>query len=191
MKFFEYDDANGEVLLVDTSVYLIRELNALLDLDRNKCKEDKTGKKKLRAYKEVKFIYLFFDWDSPYFQFVEADRYNEAFMDSGLTKEEMEDPVFKEACRKYDELQNSSKIGQLLKASLATVDKITYYLETLDLTERDEVTGKPIYKTKDIIAELKGAKDLIDTIKTLEMSFKKNMEPEGRLRGDKEAGMFD
>jgi hypothetical protein len=103
----------------------------------------------------------------------------------------MEEPVFKEACRKYDELQNSSKIGNLLKSSLNTVDKITNYLDNIDVEERDPLTGKPIFKIKDIIAELKGAKDLIDTIKTLEMSFKKNMEPEGRLRGDREAGMFD
>lgn len=191
MKFFDYDDVNGDVILVESSLYLIKELHALLEDKRNKIAEDKTGKKKLQAYKEIKFIYLFFDWESPYFQFSEQDRYNEAQQDSGLTDLEMEDPIFKAACQKYDEIQNSSKIGKLLKAALSTVDKITFYLENIDLNERDIATGKPIFKTKDIIIELKGCKDLIDTIKTLEMSFKKNTEPEGRLRGDKEAGMFD
>lgn len=191
MKFFVYDDVNGEVVLTEESFYLVREFHALLDDKRNKSITDKTGKKRELAYKETKFMFLFFDWDSPYFQFAEADRYNEAFLDSGLTLEQMEEPMFKEACRKYDELQNSSKIGNLLKSSLKTVDKITNYLDNIDVEERDPLTGKPIFKIKDIIAELKGAKDLIDTIKTLEMSFKKNMEPEGRLRGDREAGMFD
>lgn len=191
MKFFAYDDVNGEIVLVEESFYLIKEFNALLDTKRNISATDKTGKKKEQAYKEIKFMFLFFDWDSPYFQFAEADRYNEAFLDSALSLSEMEEPVFKEACRKYDELQNTSKIGNLLKSSLKTVDKITNYLDNIDVEERDPLTGKPIFKIKDIIAELKGAKDLIDTIKSLEMSFKKNMEPEGRLRGDKEAGMFD
>lgn len=191
MKFFEYDDVNGEVILIEASLYLIKEMHALLEEKRNKIPADKTGKKKLQAYKETKFIYLFFDWESPYFQFAELDRYNEAMQDAGLTELEMEDPIFKAACNKYDEIQNSSKIGKLLKAALSTVDKITFYLENIDLNERDIATGKPIFKTKDIIIELKGCKDLIDTIKTLEMSFKKNTEPEGKLRGDKEAGMFD
>ena len=191
MKFFAYDDVNGEIVLVEESFYLIKEFNALLDTKRNISATDKTGKKKEQAYKEIKFMFLFFDWDSPYFQFAEADRYNEAFLDSALSLSEMEETVFKEDCRKYDELQNTSKIGNLLKSSLKTVDKITNYLDNIDVEERDPLTGKPIFKIKDIIAELKGAKDLIDTIKSLEMSFKKNMEPEGRLRGDKEAGMFD
>jgi len=191
MKFFEYDNDNGNVILNDAAILVINEFKFLLDEKRNKCPEDKTGKKKLRAFKELKFIYLFFDWDSPYFNFIEEDRYKESVNDSGLTESELEDVTFKEACRKYDTIQNSSKIGKLLKAALMTVDKITYYLETLNLNERDEVTGKPLYKTKDVITELKGCKDLIDTIKTLERSFKTNIEADGKLRGNTAPGMFD
>ena len=88
-------------------------------------------------------------------------------------------------------MQNSSKIGNLLKASYKTIDKITHYLDNINLEERDTLTGKPIFKTKDVIAEMSSASKLIDTIKVLEISFKKEIEPEGALRGDKEAGMFD
>jgi len=88
-------------------------------------------------------------------------------------------------------MQNSSKIGNLLKASYNTIDKITHYLNTIDLNERDEATGKPIYKTKDVITEMASASKLIDAIKVLENSFRKEIEPEGALRGDTEAGLFD
>lgn len=111
--------------------------------------------------------------------------------DAGLTEEEMEEPVFKEACRKYDEIQNSSRIGKLLKSSYNTIDKITEYLDTLDLSERDEVSGKPIFKTKDVIAEISSASKLIEAIKTLEIQFKKEADLDTSLRGDKEPGMFD
>lgn len=191
MKFFLYDNASEEVVLNDEGILLIREFAALMNPERNKCKEDKTGLKKLRAFKEFKYIYLFFDWNSPYFQYMEQDRNTEAFADSGLTKEEFEDELFREACRKYDAMQNSSKIGNLLKASYNTIDKITHYLNTIDLDERDEVTGKPIFKTKDVIAEMSSASKLIDAIKVLEVSFKKEIEPEGALRGDAAPGMFD
>ena len=191
MKFFLYDNASEEVVLNDEGILLIREFAALMNPERNKCKEDKTGLKKLRAFKEFKYIYLFFDWNSPYFQYMEQDRNTEAFADSGLTKEEFEHELFREACRKYDAMQNSSKIGNLLKASYNTIDKITHYLNTIDLDERDEVTGKPIFKTKDVIAEMSSASKLIDAIKVLEVSFKKEIEPEGALRGDAAPGMFD
>lgn len=191
MKFFLYDNASEEVVLNDEGILLIREFATLMNPERNKCKEDKTGLKKLRAFKEFKYIYLFFDWNSPYFQYMEQDRNTEAFADSGLTKEEFEDELFREACRKYDVMQNSSKIGNLLKASYNTIDKITHYLNTIDLDERDEVTGKPIFKTKDVIAEMSSASKLIDAIKVLEVSFKKEIEPEGALRGDAAPGMFD
>jgi hypothetical protein len=61
MKFFVYDNVNGNVSLEDTSILLIKEFEALLEDNRNKSSADKTGKKRLRAFKEFKFIYLFFD----------------------------------------------------------------------------------------------------------------------------------
>ncbi len=191
MKFFLYDGVSENVVLNDESILLIREFRELLETNRNKCKEDKTGLKRLRAFKEFKYIYLYFDWNSPYFQYLEQDKHSEALNDSGLTPEEFEDEIFRTACRKYDVMQNSSKIGNLLKASYNTIDKITHYLNTIDLNERDEATGKPIYKTKDVIAEMASASKLIDAIKVLENSFRKEIEPEGALRGDTEAGLFD
>jgi hypothetical protein len=143
MKFFIYDNANGEVVLNDEAILLIREFDALLEDKRNKVKKGKI-KEKIRAFKELKYIYLFFDWESPYFQFSEKDKHNESLLDSGLTQEEFDDPIFREACRKYRDVQNSSRIGKLLKASYNTIDKITHYLDELDLGERDALTGKPI-----------------------------------------------
>jgi len=61
MKFFLYDGVSENVVLNDESVLLIREFKELLETNRNKCKEDKTGLKRLRAFKEFKYIYLYFD----------------------------------------------------------------------------------------------------------------------------------
>ena len=169
MKFFVYDNVNEEIALNDESILLIKEFAALMDPARNKCKEDKTGIKRLKAFKEFKYIFLFFDWTSPYFQFPEQERNTEALADAELSAQEFEDEIFKKACRKYDTMQNSSKIGNLLKASYKTIDKITHYLDNINLEERDTLTGKPIFKTKDVIAEMSSASKLIDTIKVLEI----------------------
>lgn len=143
------------------------------------------------AYKEIKFIYLFFDWSSPYFQYSEEDRHKEALRDSGLTDAEYNNVVFKAACRKYDELQNSSIEIRLLKAAMSAIDGQIHYLENVDLMERDPATGKPIFKSKDLIAEIKGCKDLITGLRDLEKQVKTGEEAENKLRGGAEVGVFD
>ncbi len=61
MKYFEYDNDNGQVLLKEESLLLISEYKALLAPARNKTKTDKTGKNKEKAFKEFVYIYLFLD----------------------------------------------------------------------------------------------------------------------------------
>lgn len=191
MKFFQYDNDSGQMILEDESILLTKELAALLETKRNITKTDKTGKKRERAFKELKYIYLFFDGQSPYFQFPEQDRHKESMTDSELTEEEFNDPLFKEACKKYDTLQNSSLEMRLLKASMDAVESQIYYLSNVDLNERDPATGKPIFKSKDLIAEIKGCKDLISSLRDLEMQVKKGMTVESTLRGNADIGMFD
>lgn len=191
MKFFTYDKVNGELILEDESILLVKEFENLLDTKRNICKEDKTGKKKLRAFKELKYMYLFFDGTSPYFTFPEQERHKEALADSELTDVEFNDLIFREACKKYDSLENSSLEIRLLKAAMMAIENQIFYLQHVDLNERDPVSGKPIYKSKDLIAEIKGCKDIIIGLKDLELQVKKGVDSEDSLRGNVESGLFD
>ena len=191
MKFFVYDNVNGNVSIDDESILLVKEFEDLLEPSRNKTAADKTGKLRTRAFREFKYIFLFFDWTSPYFQFTEQDRHAEAFKDAAFTQAEFDDPLFRLACRKYELIQNSSLDIKLLKSSMSAVEKVAYYLENVDTTERDPMTGKPIFKTKDIISEIKGCKDLISSLRELEIQVKRGLETESTLRGNTEAGMFD
>lgn len=191
MKFFIYDKDNGQLILDDESILLVKEFEDLLDPKRNITKTDKTGKQKTLAFKELKYIYLFFDWNSPYFAFSEQSRNKEALVDSKLTDEEYANPVFKEACRKYNEIQNSSLEVRMLKSAMNAVENQINYLDNVDLQERDPVTGKPIFKSKDLIAEIKGCKDIITSLRELEKQVKTGIEVASNLRGDVETGILD
>ena len=191
MRFFEFDTTLREVVINDAGVLVIKEFEDLFDLPRNRCKEDKTGSKKLRAFKELKYIYLALDWESPYFNLTEQLRHTTALVDSELTKEEFEDPVFRSACRKYEEIQNSYISIRLLKSAMKSVETLIFYLENVDINERNPIDGKPIYKSKDLIAEIKGSKDIIVGIKELEKQVKKEMEANTGLRGNADAGFYD
>lgn len=191
MKFFLFDNVNNEVIVNEPEILLVREFAELWSNDRNKTKSDPKGIKKSRAYRELIYVWLMCDWASPYSDYSEQERHKECLKDANLTDEEWNDPTFRAACRKYRELQNSSRSLKLIKSAQSVVDKITDYFDTLDLQERDEVTGKPIFKTKDIMAELSNVSDVIEQLKTLEILYKKEQESSSGLMGDVTLGAFD
>ena len=100
MKFFIYDNVNGNVQLNSEGLLVISEFANLLSNDRNKTKEDKLGKKKERAFREFTYIYLFIDWESPYFNFSEEERHKASLDNSKLSEVEFNDELFRAACKK-------------------------------------------------------------------------------------------
>lgn len=185
-KIFVYDNANGKVELNTPEILLTREFASLMDTNRNKCKEDPKGQYKLRAFREFTYIWLAIDWQSIYADYDEQERHQEALKDASLTEEEFNNPEFRAACRKYREIQESNKSIKLLNAAKAMVDKFIDYFNEADPLERDEQTGKPIYKVKDIQIEMKNLIDVHDTLIQLEAQVKKHLEAGSSYRGNVE-----
>jgi hypothetical protein len=122
--------------------------------ERNKCPEDPKGVKCLRAFREFTYIWLALDWKSLYSDYDEQERHKLSLEDAGITEEEWNNPEFRAACRKYRDIQESNRSIKMLKAAQNTVDNFIDYFNTIvDLSERD-ANGKPVFKTKDVIAEI-------------------------------------
>ena len=190
MKYIKYNlDTNS--IDIDDDLWLIKEFRDLQNPKRNITKTDKTGQNKELVQKELVFMAQYYNWTSPYRKYTEAERFKNSVSDSELTEKQLEDPLFKLACKKYEELHDNTYELRLLKANMKSVESIIYYFDHLDINERDPETGKPVFKTKDVIAEIKGASDLIKSIRELEERIKEGMQEETALRGDKEAGFFD
>ena len=85
---FLYDNSTGFLTLNEYEILLVTEFAKLYDVDRNKCKEDPKGTRRLKAWKEFKYIFLMLDFKSPYLEYLEQDRHEAAMSDSGLTEEE-------------------------------------------------------------------------------------------------------
>ena len=60
MNFFIFNSADNTLEIDEYSILLVKEFKDLWDINRNKCKEDKSGKLRLRARKEITYIYLVF-----------------------------------------------------------------------------------------------------------------------------------
>ena len=190
LRLFEYDNMKMKIVINEPDILMITEFKELLDVERNKCKEDKTGEKRLLAFRELQYIYLAIDWRSPYKEFTEREKHETALKDAQITQAEFDNPTFRTACRKYKSLQETSKIGSLLQSQLGLLERMRIYYDTLDLDERD-INGKPVFKMKDVMSESATTSKMIEGIQSLMELYKREQENETSLRGDHEPGMFD
>lgn len=182
-NIFQYDNMKNRIELNKPEILLVKEFAELMKDERNICKLDNTGKLGLRAFREFTYIWLALDWKSIYADYSEQERHQEALRDANMTEEEFNNPEFRAACRKYRQIQESNKSVKLLNAAKEMVDKFIEYFKMTDPLERDEVTGKPIYKVKDIQAEMQNLTKVHETMVQLENQVKKEIETQSSLRG--------
>lgn len=190
VKIFQYNNANGSVELNTPEIILVKEFKALMKDERNITEQDKTGKFKSKAFREFTYIYLALDWQSPYADYPEQERHQLSLQDAKMTNDEFNDPEFRAACRKFRDIQNQTRSIRLLKAAQETVDKFMDYFHNIDPEERDPLTGKPIFKVKDIMAEISSLSKVQDELNTLEQMVKKEMAESSQLRGGYEDGFM-
>ena len=182
-NIFQYDNMHNRVELNMPEILLVKEFSELVKCESNICKEDPKGIQGLRAFREFTYIWLAIDWKSPYSDFSERERHQEALNDSGITEEEFNNPEFRAACRKYRQLQESNRSIKMLQAAQNTVDNfIDYFNTVVDLSERD-ANGKPVFKTKDIISEISSLSKVHEELKILEGQVKKEMMETTSIRG--------
>lgn len=189
LKFFEYSDG---LTLSKPELLLIKEFKALFDTKRNKCKKDPKGTNSLRAFADCAYIYLVQDWQSPYSEMPEDDRITTALEDiavMGIETFEVDSLVLA-ALEKYKEMQETRSLS-LLNAAYRAVDELKLYFLTVDLNQRDEQYGKPIYSAKDLSANIASLGKLLDSLEQLEERVKKEMQKKSDLRSDAEEGLFD
>lgn len=183
-NIFQYDNVNNRIELNVPEILLVREFAELMKNERNICKEDPKGNYGLRAFREFTYIWLAIDWKSIYADYTEQERHKEALKDAQMTEEEFNNPEFRAACRKYRAIQESNRSIKLLQAAQNTVDKFIDYFNNVDPEERDPLTGKPIFKVKDLMAEISSLSKVHDELQTLESVVKKDLIETSSLRGN-------
>lgn len=180
---FLYDNVNNRIELNVPEILLVREFKELMKNERNICNEDPKGEYGLRAFREFTYIWLALSWKSVYADYDEQERHIEALRDANLTEEEFNNPEFRAACRKFRSIQEANKSMKLLQAARNMVDKFIDYFNLADPLERDEQTGKPVFKVKDIQAEMQNLTKVHETMVQLENQVKKEIEAQSYLRG--------
>ena len=180
MNVFNYNTLTKQLEINEPEILLVKEFKALIQRDKSAEKD--------RATRELSYIYLAIDWKSPYSQYSEHERHDEAISDSGLTESEFNDPIFREACRKYRALQDSNKSIKLLEAAKRAADQFIDYFETIvDLNERD-INGKPIFSAEKVMKEMAQLSNVHEQLITLEKEVKESVSQESATRGGVNTG---
>lgn len=190
MQIFIFDNATNSLRIDDYSILLVKEFAKLWEPERNKCKEDKKGEQRIRAYKEFTYIYLVLDFKSPYFKYLEKDKHEAALADSGLDEKDLKDEDFLAAYHKYQEMQEADPILSLIRTAYHTIYKMRVHLDNIDFSEVD-ADGKPIYKPKDVIGDLTSISKIRTELQTLEQLHKTGLAAQEKTRGDQTPGAFD
>lgn len=191
IKFFTYDNNKNKIIVNQPEILLVKEFADLWTNERNACKEDPTGDQKLKGFKELIYIYMAIDWRAPGSKDTPANRHKYAMEASGLTEDEFNDETFKNACRKYRKLQNSSSIvGQMIESYQNNIHKMKVFIDNINYNERKD-TGEPIFKIKDTLAEMQSLSKAMLALKDLEDQYKSEMDEAAGLRGDTAPGLFD
>lgn len=178
MNVFNYDSLNKQLEINEPEIFLVREFKALFERDKE------------RAFKELTYIFLALDYKSIYSQYTEYERHEEALSDSGITEEMFNDPLFREACRKYRSLQDSNKSIKLLNAARNAADQFVDYFETIiDLNERDQ-NGKPVFSAEKVMKEMAQLSKVHEQLVALEAQVKQELEVQSGTRANVDEG-FD
>ena len=178
MNVFNYDSLNKQLEINEPEIFLVREFKVLLERDKE------------RAFKELTYIFLALDYKSIYSQYTEYERHEEALSDSGITEEMFNDPLFREACRKYRSIQDSNKSIKLLNAARNAADQFVDYFETIiDLNERDQ-NGKPVFSAEKVMKEMAQLSKVHEQLVALEAQVKQELEVQSGTRANVDEG-FD
>lgn len=188
MDIFEFED--NKLSLNKPHVLLIEEFAKLWEPTRNRIEGDKTGSLRKRAFKEFTYMYLAYDWESPYKNLSETQRHIIAMSDSTLNEKQQSDEDFKAACRKYQDMQDTPQV-RLLKGVYKSLEELTLFFNTADLQERDG-EGRFILNHKQVIDAIANLGKTVEGLEKLEEVVRKQKESRApKLRGDIEPGIFD
>ena len=188
---FVFDSVTNSIRINNYPILLVKEFADLWDQERNKCKDDPSGIKRIKAYREFTYIFLCLDWKSPYFQYLEQEKAAAAKIDAGLSDEDMNDEKFKAAFNKYKEIINSDRILSLIRTALHTLTKTEIFLDNIDFANDVDESGRPIYRPSDVMKDLTQIKNLRRDLMELEIEHKKGIVSKNKTRGDVEIGFME
>lgn len=181
MKIFVYD--NYKLTLNTPEILLVPEFKKIWDLDKS---EDKS-----KAFEVFTYAYLMEDFRSPFRNYTDEERHQEAKNASGLRQRKIEAKTTERLLSRYRELMEQNKILSMISSMYKSLDKLKVYFETINFEEKVESgarKGTHLYSPTELIKVIKEAKFLMETIKHLEEQAREELAEDTVTKGGHEIG---
>ena len=172
-------DLQNRKVVISPEALLIPEFKEIWERDETEHKEV--------ALAELSYVYFVSDYKSIYRSGISEGELHAVVAKDFLKDEAYEPcPQVRSAMTKYMMLQETPSM-RLLVASLSTVDKLTDYLQHVDLSERD-ARDKPVYKPSDITNSLKSIGGIVESLHKVRAQVEKEQQQSAALRGQRVKG---
>lgn len=142
----------------------IEAFKSLINRDKGQ-KGDYRGDKKLRATRELAYIYHCIHHDSPYANEHYDLRAEKVKEDVFLDEKWEPDELIEAAMKKYKELLITPAVN-MLNAGMMAAQKLTVFFEEVDLTSTDK-HGRLKFSAKDLVSNLANLGKVVDGLKRL------------------------
>lgn len=177
---------NGEAKLMREELSLIPEFATILSLKYNKQEGDVDGRKRFRATSEFTYLWYMYSHLSPYREYSESERHEEATVIAGLSIGFTPSDELKAAIVKYKTL-NETRILKLIRAAEKAVDNLRAYFEAVDFTEKN-ANGVLVNKPADVIKAIVDLDKVATGLDKLAARQKTEVKEGSATRGGQEDG---
>src|SRR3990167_1755919 len=177
-----FNIVNDNISYSETAL-LLKPFRTLWDRDKSKGK--------VLANAELAIVYFYSDFKSDFYDMLDEAEKLEQIKSYvvGLPKDWEPDEVFNEAVKFYKE-RSQTLSTKLLDSARKGVDKISKYLENVDLDKVDK-QGKLLFNAKQFSDTIKGAGDMTESLNKLEQQVKKELTEKKNSIGQKTMNVFE
>lgn len=170
----------------NTETLLIEPFSTIWERDTSKGKE--------QAIKEFTFIELMTSKkkSNPYAGYSDTDRFNKLREDIFKDAKWEQDKLVEQALIKVDEFQKEASPTYVYYIdSLETAEKTRKFLKEIDLSERNEKTGNPLYKPRDVTSALIDTERVILTLASLKEKVEQELFETTKTKGNKQINHYE
>lgn len=162
-------------------ILMVPEFSVLVRRDKGS-EGDYRGDKKLKAIKELTFIYFDLDFSSPLRDWDEFERREEAMKYAGLMEADMDDKVMAAHAKYHELLHRSSPSLAMLEDMKFSLKQLRNYFKSVDLTKENS-RGELVYTMPQYLAAIKGVQPAFDFIEMFEKRVGEELKGEDSIRG--------
>ena len=167
---------------------LLKPFKDLIKRDQGS-KGDTQARKKLRAMKELTYIFFYCDTFESTFAKMEKEMRSEELMAYlEMDKDPRKDPLVQAAMDHYNKL-TKTKFEELLDSAYVAIDQIQMYFEGFDAEATDD-DGKPLFKIMDLVNTLGKMGTVVEQVDKLMEQVQKQKLKTDKLRKDVEVDEF-